>query len=172
MSHKLVLKCKCDRLDEIADYVQKECKPDHDELTYQTDTHFAIKEGCLKLREEKGKTTLIHYFRSNDLIARSLTYSLEPILDATSKIGELTKIYDIQGIMKKRRRLFICSQTEIHLDMVQNVGSFLELEVNVQDASEESTTVINQWCDRLKLDQSTFLCCTYADICNKTENKL
>lgn len=41
----------------------------------------------------------------------------------------LTISNGILGVVKKTRRLFMIDQTRIHIDDVQGLGSFLELEV-------------------------------------------
>jgi predicted adenylyl cyclase CyaB len=43
----------------------------------------------------------------------------------------------MRGIVRKRRLLYLVGRTRIHLDEVEGLGAFLELEVMLDDAQAE-----------------------------------
>jgi adenylate cyclase class IV len=111
------------------------------ETLIQVDTYFRVPYGRLKLREiESGSGTsaeLIQYDRPDRAGARTSTYQrvdvnpeLKPALLAT--LGELVTV-------RKRRTVAIWQSTRIHLDEVDGLGQFVELETILDDAegSEE-----------------------------------
>lgn len=44
--------------------------------------------------------------------------------------GVLNRALGITGIVKKRRQLFMVANTRVHVDSVENLGDFMELEVS------------------------------------------
>lgn len=96
----------------------------------QVDTYFKVPSGRLKLRElSKTNGELIRYERADESGPKLCSYSILP----TDKPAELKQLLSgtlgILGVVKKTRRLYLIGQTRVHLDQVQNLGKFLELEV-------------------------------------------
>lgn len=46
----------------------------------------------------------------------------------------LSEALGVQGVVKKERRLYMVGQTRVHLDRVEGLGDFLELEVSDSEA--------------------------------------
>ncbi len=100
----------------------------------QDDTFFQCVVGRLKLRaSSKEEGELIFYRRPDrkgpkeSSYLRSLTSTPETLRDS------LSLAYGQAGRVRKHRTLFIAGRTRIHLDKVEGLGHFLELEVVLQE---------------------------------------
>ena len=72
----------------------------------------------------------------------------------------------IRGVVSKRRDLFLVGQTRIHLDQVEGLGTFLELEVVLTDdqSPAEGVLVANSLMDRLGIDADWLISNAYIDL--------
>jgi len=100
------------------------------EEIFQVDTFFRIEKGRLKLRTfSKTKGELIYYLRLNSTGPKRSDYYIYK----TDNPEELKKLLEIslgiRGVVRKKRSLYLVGNTRIHLDEVENLGSFIELEV-------------------------------------------
>jgi len=101
----------------------------------QDDTFFTCRAGRLKLRAFSNSAgELIFYQRSNDSGPKESFYVRTPTTAPDSLRETLTLAYGAVGRVRKHRTLFLAGRTRIHLDVVENLGHFLELEVVLQDA--------------------------------------
>ncbi|HWT23756.1 MAG TPA: cytidine deaminase [Solirubrobacteraceae bacterium] len=95
----------------------------------QRDTYFAVPRGRLKLREEEpGGATLIAYARPDAAAERVSDYRLVPVPDAGALRAALAETCGVRVEVRKRRRLLLWETVRIHLDDVEGLGGFLELE--------------------------------------------
>ncbi len=105
----------------------------------QTDTYFARARGRLKLREQQpGDAELIQYRRADTPGARESEYRRVPIADAPALRGALDAALGTLVVVEKRRRLLLHENVRIHIDEVEGLGSFLELEAVAQPESDLS----------------------------------
>ena len=101
---------------------------DHGVLV-QTDTYFKAPAGRLKLREEAGReATLISYARADEAEARLSAYHLVPAPDPAALKQALDDALGTDVVVRKRRRLLLWRDVRIHLDEVDGLGSWVELE--------------------------------------------
>jgi adenylate cyclase class IV len=100
------------------------------EILEQVDTFFPVPHGYLKLRQfsvERGE--LIHYFRPVQFGPKLSKYSLVPTDQPGALRDCLVQALGMLGEVRKRRTVFIVGQSRIHLDEVERLGNFLEVEV-------------------------------------------
>jgi len=96
----------------------------------QDDTFFATSSGRLKLRElAPGRGELIHYDRPDQGGPKLSRYVIAPTSDPASLREALARACGVAGRVRKLRRLYLAGRTRIHLDRVEDLGDFLELEV-------------------------------------------
>lgn len=111
---------------------------DHGELR-QRDTYFEVAHGGLKLREERpGEPHLIQYDRAAVPAARESRYRIVPVPDPEALALALAAALGVRTVVVKRRRLLLWCGVRIHLDEVQGLGSFIELEAVAPAASDLS----------------------------------
>ncbi len=93
----------------------------------QTDTYFRVASGRLKKRECPGEPAeFIHYERADRPLAKLSQYAIYSESQAAERFGTLP--LPVWVVVKKARELFMLGATRIHLDTVENLGQFLELE--------------------------------------------
>lgn len=94
----------------------------------QKDTYFAAREGRLKLREEDGGATLIAYARADEATARTSAYHLVAVPDPRALTAALEASLGTVVVVEKFRRLLLWEDVRIHLDSVEGLGTWVELE--------------------------------------------
>jgi len=109
----------------------------------QRDTYFARARGRVKLREQETRGSpfrdeLIEYSRGDSVDARTSTYQRVPVADAAPLREALEAAYGALVTVTKRRRLLLWEGVRIHLDEVDGLGSYLELEAVADPDSDLS----------------------------------
>jgi homotetrameric cytidine deaminase len=95
----------------------------------QRDTYFGGARGRLKLREqEPGGAQLIAYSRPDSDTARTSAYRLADVSDAEALREALDAALGTRVVVDKRRHLLLWEGVRIHLDEVEGLGAFVELE--------------------------------------------
>jgi homotetrameric cytidine deaminase len=95
----------------------------------QRDTYFRTRTGRLKLREEEpGGAVLIQYDRPDEAVARESRYRLTRVDDPAGLRASLDAALGTLVVVDKERHLFLWDGVRIHLDTVEGLGRFVELE--------------------------------------------
>lgn len=138
MPVNIELKVKVDNLAEVERAVRK--------LTglpgvrfHQEDTFFHVRHGRLKLRKNSdGRGELIQYCRADTAAAKRSDYLLTPVTDPDGLVALLEAALGVQGVVRKERTVYLVGNTRVHLDRVDELGTFVELEVVLQDGQTEA----------------------------------
>ncbi|PYN03130.1 MAG: adenylate cyclase [Candidatus Rokuibacteriota bacterium] len=100
----------------------------------QDDTFFACPRGRLKLRAFSAtEGQLIFYRRADQAGPKESFYVIAPTASPDTLRETLALAYGQAGRVRKRRTLYIVGRTRVHLDRVEELGDFLELEVVLAD---------------------------------------
>lgn len=103
----------------------------------QRDTYFPVSQGRLKLREEEGATPcLISYARPDRAEARESRYRIVNVERPDQLKAALAESLGVKVVVTKRRRLFLWQGVRIHLDRVEGLGDFIELEAVAPPGSD------------------------------------
>jgi predicted adenylyl cyclase CyaB len=100
----------------------------------QDDTFLQCAVGRLKIRilsESEGQ--LIHYQRPDSTQPKESQYSIVPTSTPQALRETLVRALGARGRVRKKRVLFLVGNTRIHLDEVEGLGHFLELEVVLRE---------------------------------------
>jgi adenylate cyclase class 2 len=112
---------------------------------WQRDSYFDVPFGGLKLREEHpGRPHLIQFERASEPQQRESRYRIIEVTDPQTLLAALTAAVGLAVVVTKRRRLFLWQDVRIHLDDVEHLGTFIELEAVARpdsDLSHEHTLV-------------------------------
>jgi predicted adenylyl cyclase CyaB len=99
------------------------------------DTFFACPNGRLKLRELAPDCGELIFYERPDVAGPKLSrYVIAPTSSPDAMRNALERAIGVVGRVRKRRRLYLVQNTRIHLDQVEALGSFLELEVGLSDS--------------------------------------
>ena len=101
----------------------------------QLDTHFKVLKGLLKLRQQAGVNSshLIYYERETLKGPKESKVWISKVNDPEALKTLLQKIFPIAVVVNKHREIYICKGIQIHLDQVEDLGSYIEFEVEVQN---------------------------------------
>ncbi len=101
----------------------------------QEDTFFHCAKGRLKLRRTAPDAGEIIFYERDDKPGPKLSqYVRSPSSDPSSAKVLLGHAYGVLGVVRKTRALYLAGRTRIHLDEVEDLGDFVELEVVLSDS--------------------------------------
>src|SRR5215472_3599569 len=133
----------------------------------QHDFFFRCSEGRLKLRVfEPGRGELIRYQREGVADARSSHYQIARTSDPEALLDILTQALGRVGEVKKTRILYRIGQTRVHIDRVEDLGDFLEVEVVLRpDQSEEAgKRMAEELLAQLGIERNQLIAEAYVDL--------
>jgi predicted adenylyl cyclase CyaB len=98
-------------------------------LDRQVDTYFRTGQGRLKLRESSlSGAQLVPYLRPDERGPKRADYRVIPVADPTGVKALLGEILGLHRVVAKEREIFLYENVRIHLDRVEALGCFVELE--------------------------------------------
>ena len=136
-------------------------------LIEQEDTFFYVPRGRLKLREfGDGTAELIEYDRSDSLGAKQSSYIRCPASEPCSLKAALAAALGVRAVVKKKCMLFLTDQARIHIDEVEGLGWFIELEIVLRpDQSEtEGRGIADRLMSELGVESSDLVAGAYVDL--------
>lgn len=106
----------------------------------QDDTFFNCSNGRLKLRELSPTHGELIFYRRADLPGpKESDYVISTTGEPETLRHTLTLALGISGRVRKRRTLFLVGNTRIHIDDVEGLGNFMELEVVLREGESAET---------------------------------
>ena len=133
----------------------------------QEDTYFPASAGRLKLRLIQGESAeLIFYERPNDPAVRASRYLRVPVPDPVSLKAALAAALGVSSVVRKHRHLLRWQNVRIHLDLVEDLGSFVEFEAVLSDDEHEdaSRRRLEQLTEALKIPPDDRLAGSYGEL--------
>jgi len=133
----------------------------------QDDTFFSCPNGRLKLRTfSASQGELIFYQRPDCAGPKESFYVIAPTACPDLLREALTLSYGAVGRVRKRRLVFLAGRTRIHLDKVEGLGDFLELEVCLADgeSSEAGVAVAHELLKKLGISPERLVEGAYVDL--------
>jgi predicted adenylyl cyclase CyaB len=88
------------------------------------------------------------------------------VKDPASLGAVLAAALGVRGVVRKRRRLYLIGRTRVHLDRVEGLGDFIELEVVLGEgeAVSRGEVVAAELADRLGIARSDLVRGAYLDL--------
>ena len=143
-------------------------------LDHQIDTYFNAQQGRLKLREGNIENSLINYDRQNisgSKESQIILYQHEPNL-ALKNI--LTRQLGVKIIVDKKRKIYFIDNVKFHFDIVENLGTFIEVEA-IDSNNEFTIEQLKKQCDKyfnfFELTEQNIIDKSYSDLIIELKNK-
>jgi predicted adenylyl cyclase CyaB len=142
------------------------------ETLHQEDVFFRCDGARLKLRIfASGQGELIRYERANVPKARRSRYLIARTPDPQALLEILTQTMGRSGMVRKTRTLYRIGQTRVHLDNVQGLGDFLELEVVLRPEQSDAAgrRVAADLLSKFGIEQQHLVAEAYVDLLARRE---
>ena len=131
---------------------------------FQKDTYYKYSNGLVKLREQNGDFSMIKYNREEEEIDRWSKYSILKLLGENIE-DFFNEILILEVCVEKKRDLYLYKNTRIHLDIVNDLGEFIELETVSDNLSESEAKIeFENVVKVLELDKQKEIRKSYRDL--------
>jgi predicted adenylyl cyclase CyaB len=106
----------------------------------QQDFFYDVPTGRLKLRQfDDGTPSELIFYQRDDRDGPKVSYySRSPVTNAEAMHTLLAQALTTRGIVSKERHVYLVGRTRIHLDRVDGLGDFIELEVLLGQDDDEA----------------------------------
>jgi len=137
------------------------------ELIVQEDVFFPSATGRLKLRrfsEDRGE--LIFYRRLDTEGPVQSDFFKAPTADPAAMVAAMKAALGEIGTVRKRRTLYLVGQTRIHLDEVDGLGDWIELEVVLEpgQSSDDGARIARELMAALGIKEADLEARAYIDL--------
>jgi predicted adenylyl cyclase CyaB len=160
------IKAKCRDHDFVRKILRSK-SADFKGMDHQVDTYFKVNSGRLKLREGNIENFLIYYDRENKEGPKESKIILFKS-DPSSTLKEiLVNANGILVVVDKKREIYFIENVKFHIDIVQDLGSFIEIEAIDKDGSLGKDKLYSQCQEYMKLlgiSDSDLISVSYSDL--------
>ncbi|MGJ0430161.1 class IV adenylate cyclase [Methylobacter sp.] len=173
MARNIEIKARIESIDSLLPIVAKIADEGPIEIL-QDDTFFSCPNGRLKLRafsEHDGQ--LIFYQRQDSAGPKESFYVISPTSSPDTLRQALSLAYGESGRVRKHRTLFLTGRTRVHLDKVEKLGGFLELEVVLAEGEsiEAGISVAHELLGKLAVSPHQLVEEAYVDLLAQMPDK-
>jgi adenylate cyclase, class 2 len=132
----------------------------------QRDTFFVVARGKLKLREEADGAALIHYRRERQEDLEVSAYEIVPVAEPEALRAMLADALGMIAVVRKVRTLLMRRNVRLHLDRVEGLGSFGEIEavVGEDEAPEVYRTEVDAILTTLEIAPADLISKSYFEL--------
>lgn len=134
---------------------------------YQRDTYFNTPRGRLKLREGLIENALIYYERENLHGPRESSIILYHPSDMVKLKSILDKTMDVKVQVYKQREIYFLANVKFHIDIVENLGNFVEIEA-IDDSGDNDRKKLLEQCQfylaKFGIKKKDLLAESYSDM--------
>jgi len=136
-------------------------------LDHQVDTYFQVNEGRLKVREGNIENNLIYYKRDNISGPKQSDCQLFRTDPGSQLKSILRDSMGILAVVDKQREIYYISNIKIHIDIVKDLGSFVEIEACDEQGKFTSDQLHEQCMELMKemqIDEADLESRSYSDL--------
>ncbi len=138
---------------------------------HQVDTYYKVITGRLKLREGNIENGLIYYERENTHLPKQSNYLLYRTNPRTTLKESLKKDFEILTVVDKQREIYFIENIKFHIDTVEKLGSFVEIEATDDGGKIEKDVLLKQcryYIDLFGIEARDLISCSYSDMIMET----
>lgn len=160
------IKARTSKSAEIRQYLQ-EHKADSRGTDRQTDIYFNVHKGRLKLRQGNIENNLIYYERDNQHGPKQSAFNLMKADDPQNLESILTAALGIKTVVKKTREIYFIENVKFHLDTLEGLGSFVEIEASNRYAplsNEQLDIQCNFYMEAFGIQEEDLVNISYSDM--------
>jgi predicted adenylyl cyclase CyaB len=132
----------------------------------QTDWYFRVPKGRLKLRQAGTARDgeLIAYHRPDKRAARTSEFQrlAAPDLQGTRRL--LARMLGLRACVRKRREVWLYRNARIHLDTVEGLGRFVEIEVVVTEGMAQARGLMKELTAALGIGPKALIAGSYGSM--------
>ncbi|WP_244847546.1 MULTISPECIES: class IV adenylate cyclase [unclassified Caballeronia] len=136
----------------------------------QQDFFYDVPTGRLKLRQfDDGTPSELIFYQRDDRDGPKVSYySRSPVTNPEAMHALLAQALTTRGIVSKERHVFLVGRTRIHLDRVDGLGDFVELEVLLGQDDDEAggEAEAHAMFERLGVGAADLVPLAYVDLLN------
>jgi len=166
MARNVEIKARIDSVEALAPRVAELADSGPSEIM-QDDTFFACAVGRLKLRIFSDTEGQLIFYRRPDIAGpKESFYIISPTASPRTLLDALSLAYGQIGQVKKRRTLFSIGRTRVHLDRVDEIGNFVELEVVLgeNESMEAGVAIVHGLLSQLGISPGQLVAGAYVDM--------
>jgi predicted adenylyl cyclase CyaB len=144
------------------------------EIVHQEDTFFRTARGRLKLREfAEDAGELIYYERPDVESPAESRYLIIPTGEPGILKEALSKALGVLGTVVKRREVYVVDGTRVHIDDVEGLGEFIELEAVLAsgESGESGEARVGRLAEALGIEEADLVDTAYVDLMEQSGSK-
>ena len=174
MKHiNIEIKAKSNNHEKIREFLTSH-DADFQGIDRQIDTYFKVNNGRLKLREGNIENYLIYYEREDKGGPKQSNVTLFKSTPESSLKSILVNANGILTIVDKKREIYFIDNVKFHIDTVQELGTFIEIEAIDKEGNigrEKLLEQCNRYLELFEVPESDLISVSYSDLLlEKAEN--
>lgn len=139
----------------------------------QRDTYFKVPSGRLKLRQGHIENALIRYLRPDQPGPKLSDITLCQVQDGASLETILDQVLGTDVIVDKIREIYFIDNVKFHIDAVEGLGGFVEIEA-IDESGRFSNQQLQHQCEyymqALGIQTEDLLSDSYSDMLKRLAN--
>lgn len=168
MKHLIIeIKARCDHSDQVH-MLLRQRGAEFIGIDRQIDTYFKCPAGRLKLRQGNIENYLIHYDREDKAGPKRSVVTLHKIPSDSAQLRTiLAHVLDVDVVVRKTREIYFIDNVKFHLDQVDGLGQFIEIEA-IDENEEIGEAVLlsqcHQYISLLRIADADLIEKSYSDL--------
>ena len=140
----------------------------------QVDSYFRVNSGRLKLREGNIENALIHYNREDKIEAKESDVLLYKSTKNSLLKELLTKALGVLVTVDKQRDIYFIGNVKFHLDKVEGLGEFVEIEAigNENSNKDDLMKQCKFYLNLFNISNKDLVPVSYSDLLLKLKNNV
>ena len=158
------IKARCENAGRVR-AVLRECNAREAGTDHQIDTYFRVPDGRLKLRQGNIENALIAYRRPNQAGPKTSDVALAAVTSGDELRAVLERSLGVLVVVDKQREIYYVDNVKFHIDQVQGLGAFVEIEACGQKDDEGKLLAqCREYMERFGIREEDLIDRSYSDL--------